>query len=170
MKSIRKLILIKLLLLIFSNSSIQVFAINLLVKKDLSSISHVEQKLYNGKTFPKDTVLKRIQRLEIALFGEFSSNDKPVKMRVLEIENEIMKLEISQKPRRHHLTGQKMLESANRKDFNYEDSRYRSEQARSLREDRIRQELYQDREKQRNYALITPIFQNIFRSSMNALF
>ena len=57
--------------------------------KNLNLLNQFEAKLYNGKVFYRDSIAKRLQRLEIALFGEFQDIETPIQERVSKIQNEI---------------------------------------------------------------------------------
>ena len=131
--------------------------------RNLTLLNKLEAKLYHGQNFHHDPVLKRIQRLEIALFGEFETKDISIRERILKIENEIFAKEIT------HLNEIRKHSNKPRPRSNT----YPTQNSQYLRMQEIRENrLYQRtmEEDRRVFSTVSPIIQNLMRSSINAIF
>lgn len=131
--------------------------------KNLTLLNKFEAKLYQGQIFYHDPVIKRIQRLEIALFGEFENKEIEIQKRILKIENEIYSKELTylNKARSHSPKPQYPTNLQQR----VNSQRLRMQE---IRENRIYQKsLEEDR---KVFSIVNPILQNLMRSSINAIF
>ncbi len=131
--------------------------------RNLTLLNKLEAKLYHGQNFQRDSVLKRIQRLEIALFGVFETKDIPIRDRILKIENEIFAKEITYLNELREQSSKHAPRSNNYSTQNSQNLRIQE-----MRENRVYQRsLEEDR---RVFSTVSPIIQNLMRSSINALF
>lgn len=109
-----------------------------------SRLQGYERKLYPEKDFHLDSLVKRVERLEVALWGEMYS-DLPLNERLLKIDEEMALLELNSK--------EKVLERERweREDRNASELKRERE---VLREENRRRE-----NRRRNYSLLNPFIQ-----------
>jgi len=111
---------------------------------DDSRLQSYEKRLYPQKDFHLDTLSERIERLEIALWGEMYS-DLPLNQRLLKIDEEMALLELNSR--------EKILE---RERWEREERK-----ANELKKERelLREENRRRENRRRNYSLLSPFIQ-----------
>jgi hypothetical protein len=107
-------------------------------------LSYYEKRLYPKQNFSSDTVLMRIERLEIALFGVIS-DDEPLSERLLKIESEMALLELNSPERATK------LENEQREERRVGELKREREM---MREANLRRE-----NRRRNYSMVSPLIQ-----------
>ena len=107
-------------------------------------LSYYEKRLYPKQNFSGDTVLMRIERLEIALFGVIS-DEEPLSERLLKIESEMALLELN--------SPQNTSKSENRQHEERKVGELKRERE-MIREANLRRE-----NRRRNYSMINPLIQ-----------
>jgi hypothetical protein len=107
-------------------------------------LTYYEKRLYPKQNFSGDTVLMRIERLEIALFG-IISDEELLSERLLKIESEMALLELN--------SPQNTSKSENRQ---HEERRIRElkQEREMIHEANLRRE-----NRRRNYSMISPLIQ-----------
>jgi hypothetical protein len=107
-------------------------------------LSYYEKRLYPKQNFSGDTVLMRIERLEIALFGVIS-DEELLSERLLKIESEMALLELN--------SAQNSTKSENK---HHEERRITElkQEREMIREANLRRE-----NRRRNYSMINPLIQ-----------
>jgi hypothetical protein len=107
-------------------------------------LTYYEKRLYPKQNFSGDTVLMRIERLEIALFGVIS-DEEPLSERLLKIESEMALLELNSPERATK------LENEQREERRVGELKREREM---IREANLRRE-----NRRRNYSMISPLIQ-----------
>ncbi|MFM7458259.1 MAG: hypothetical protein ACKO3R_06335 [bacterium] len=107
-------------------------------------LTYYEKRLYPKQNFSNDSVLMRIERLEIALFGTIS-DEKLLSERLLKIESEMALLELNSPERATK------LENEQREERRVGELRRERE---TIREANLRRE-----NRRRNYSMISPLIQ-----------
>jgi hypothetical protein len=107
-------------------------------------LTYYEKRLYPKQNFSGDTVLMRIERLEIALFGVIS-DEEPLSERLLKIESEMALLELNSPKRTTK------LENEQREERRVGELKREREM---IREANLRRE-----NRRRNYSMVSPLIQ-----------
>jgi hypothetical protein len=107
-------------------------------------LTYYEKRLYPKQNFSGDTVLMRIERLEIALFGVIS-DEEPLSERLLKIESEMALLELNSPEIKTKL----------------ENKQHEERRLTELRQERemMREANLRRENRRRNYSMISPLVQ-----------
>ena len=129
-------------------------------------LSYYEKRLYPKQNFSGDTVLMRIERLEIALFGVIS-DEEPLSERLLKIESEMALLELNSSKKAAQLENEqrrKINELKREREMMHENELKREREM--IRENELKREREMIREanlrrenRRRNYSMISPLIQ-----------
>jgi hypothetical protein len=107
-------------------------------------LTYYEKRLYPKQNFSSDTVLMRIERLEIALFGVISGEEL-LSERLLKIESEMALLELN--------SAQNTTKSENKQHEERRITELKQERE-MIREANLRRE-----NRRRNYSMVSPLIQ-----------
>ncbi|MBU6197153.1 MAG: hypothetical protein KGO93_06285 [Cyanobacteria bacterium REEB446] len=117
-------------------------------------LTYYEKRLYPQQDFSSDSILMRIERLEIALFGRIS-DEELLNERVLKIESEMALLELNSSKRTAQLENEqrgKIKELKQEKEMMRENKLKREREM--IREANLKRE-----NRRRNYSMINPLIQ-----------